>query len=62
MIKHLESGEWAVIGGNGDILHRAQSNGAAWLWLDRQERRKLWARRETAESTGAVYYKGLGDD
>lgn len=28
----------------------------AWRWIDKHERRELWARSSTAEKRGAIYY------
>ena len=49
---------WAVVDGDR-VLGEFATQGAAWRWLDRQERRALWSRRETADWTGrGVYLKG----
>jgi hypothetical protein len=38
------------------IRHGFPSSGAAWRWLDRNERRETWVRSETANWTGAGVY------
>jgi hypothetical protein len=48
---------WAVVDGDR-VLAEFPTHGAAWRWLDRQERRVLWCRRETADRCGGVYYEG----
>jgi hypothetical protein len=47
---------WAAVNARGDTLADFDTNGAAWRYVDKLERRQLWARRETADWTGTGVY------
>lgn len=47
---------WAVWSDSVPLV-RFKTSAEAWRWIDRHERRPLWARSSTAESLGAPYYE-----
>ena len=55
-VKETAAGRWQVLDGD-QMLAEFATNGEAWRWLDKHERRELWAHRESADWTGrGVYY------
>jgi hypothetical protein len=52
---------WAVMDGDR-VLSEHPTQGAAWRWLDKRERRASWVRSSTANWTGqGVYHEPPAD-
>jgi hypothetical protein len=51
-------GKWRVVSGE-TVLAEFPTQGAAWRWLDRHERRATWVRSETANWQSVGVYHDL---
>ena len=54
-VKQTAADKWAVLDGE-HVLAEFPTNGEAWRWLDKHERRATWVRRETADWRGHGVY------
>ena len=60
-VKQAADGKWAVLDGDRIVKRGFATHGEAYRWLDRQERRATWARRDSADWRGHGVYYDAGD-